>query len=249
MRVIAPFLPLPPENIHHQAMADFDWIGATRMMMDSVTRSCRCPVHVVTDVSVHLPLPALQYPTRHRRLMLWVLESYIKYIESTDFDQDTVVLDCDQLVYANLSQFFVPHADLGLLIRPTHKHRDTWKKLLNGVQFWSVRGKERLLDFFQRALVEAEGLSDDLIRWGADTAAIRNLIEPIQLGMQDRAGIRLNLMEYSRVLEALSEDDITRLRKGIAPRPLRAVMDFRYQRKLHMRQVYEMTVAKEVVCT
>lgn len=247
IRLVAPFLPLPAENDHHKALADFDWFGAIRMLSHSAEVACGVPVQVITDVDASLPVPCLRYPTSHRRLMLWVLEVCVRYLESDDFDRDTVVLDCDQLIYQDLAPFFRPNIDLGVLVRPTHKHKDTWKKVLNGVQFWSVRGKQRLGVFYREALARAERMSDNLITWGADTEALRSLLEPVSAGgLQHRFGARVEMIDYARVLEAFSQAQIDGLQQGTAPIPLRAVTDFRYRRKVWMRQAYEMTLAKAV---
>lgn len=249
LRLVAPFLPVPPESPHHQAMVDFDWMAAIRMLSHSAERACGVPVQVLTDHGAQLPVPSLTYATTHRRLMLWTLEVCLRYLESDDFDRDTVMLDCDQLVFEDLRRFFTPYVDLALLVRPTHKHQDTWKKVLNGVQFWSVRGKARLIPFYREALRRAEAMSEGLVTWGADTAAIRDLIEPVQLGLHERAGARVQLLNYDMVLEALSEDQIAQLARGVAPVPRRPVLDFRYKRKLHMAAVYALTVGRETaVC-
>jgi hypothetical protein len=242
LRLVAPFLRLPPQSDHHRALPAFDWLGAIRMMSDSAERCCGVPVQVITDSGADMPLPCVRYETSHRRLMLWVLEVSLRYLESDDFDRDTVALDCDQLIYQDLRPFFAVKADLGLLIRPTMKHRHTWKKLLNGVQFWAVAGKARLIPFYREALAKAEQMSDALIDWGADTAAVCELIEPVELGLIKRAGLTLNLMDYQRVLEALSEEQIKGLARGVTPRPMRAVLDFRYRRKAYMAEVYDLTI-------
>lgn len=246
LRLVAPFLPLPAESVHHQALPDFDWMAAIRMLSHSGEVSCGVPVQVITDVSADLPVACLKYRTTHRRLMLWTLEACLRYLESDDFDRNTVMLDCDQLVYQDLSRFFSANVDLGLLVRPTFKHRDTWKKLLNGVQFWSVRGKKRLVNFYREALFRAEDMSDNLIVWGADTAAIRDLIEPVELGLHTRAHVRVHMMDYNLVLQALSEEQIDALKDGIAPLFTRAICDLRYRRKRSMKQVYDLTIGSAV---
>ncbi len=247
IRLVAPFMPLPLENQHHKDLSGFDWFGAIRMLSHSAEIACGVPVQVLTDVGAELPVPSLRYETAHRRLMLWVLEACLRYLESDDFDRDTVALDCDQLIYGDLRPFFATNADLGILIRPTHKHKNTWKKVLNGVQFWSVRGKKRLVNFYRDALTRAEGLSEELITWGGDTEALRQLIEPVMVGVHDRGGARVHMMDYNLVLAALSQQQIDGLQKGLAPQPLRAVLDFRYRRKAWMRQTYDLTIGKAVL--
>jgi hypothetical protein len=244
IRLVAPFLPVPPENLHHKSLGDFDWMDSIRMLSHSAEVACGAPVQVLTAATAAMPLPCLRYETTHRRLMLWMLEVYVKYLESPDFDRDTVVLDCDQLIFRDLAPFFSNNVDLKLLVRSGAKHRHTWKKLLNGVQFWSLRGKARLIPFFREALQRAEQMPDNIIAWGADTAAIRDMLEPIAPGMVTRYGARVEMMEYSRVLEALSDDQIQAMESGIAPKPHRAVLDFRYMRKLYMERVYETTIGR-----
>lgn len=246
IRLVAPFLPLPLENAHHKDLSDFDWVEAIRMLSDSGERACGVPVQVLTDEGAQLPLAMLRYPTTHRRLMLWVLEVCVRYLESDDFDRDTVALDCDQLIYGDLSRFFSPNIDLGILIRPTHQDKDTWKKVLNGVQFWAVRGKKRLVAFYRDALARAERMHEDMVTWGADTQAIRELVEPVSLGVHMRGGARVQMIDYARVLAALSQEQIEGLQRGVAPRPHRAVLDFRYRRKVWMRQTFDMTIGKAV---
>jgi hypothetical protein len=248
IRLVAPFFPLPAQNAHHQALADFDWIDAIRMLSHSAEIACGVPVQVITDTSADLSLPALRYDTTHRLLMLWVLEACVRYLESDDFDRDTVCLDCDQLIFSDLARFFAPRMDLGILLRPMLARRDSWKKVINGVQFWSVRAKSKLAAFYRAALARAERMSGELQAWGADTQAIRELLEPIvAVGLVERMGLRVHLISDTRVSFPLTETQIDAMQVGIAPQSRHAVMDFRYRRKLHMRHVYEMTVLKQVV--
>lgn len=246
IRLVAPFLPLALENEHHQALSGFDWCDAIRMLSHSAQIACGQPVQVITDVTADLPLPALRYQTTHRRLMLWTLEACLRYLDSPDFDRDTVCLDCDQLIGQDVSRFFSPQADLGLLIRPHLRTRDTWKKVINGVQFWSVRAKSKLIAFYRAALARAEQMSEDLLQWGADTQALRELIEPVSIGLHERVGLRVHLIDDARVSRALTQEQIDAMQHGIAPRFTHAVMDFRYRRKQHMRRVYEMSVLAQV---
>lgn len=240
LRIVAPFRPFQPESVWHQHTHAFDWIDAIRMMRDSAIRVCRCPVHVLTDVDTVLPVETLQYVTTERRLMLWTLEVCLRYLDSDDFDRDTVMLDCDQLVFHDLSRWFTPRVDLGLLVRSEPKYAVEFP-LLNGVQFWARRGKDKLVAFFQRALDLARTLPEPLLVWGADTEAIQRLIAPIEVGIHRRAGLRVRLIESSDVLETFSSHQIQALHDGALPRPVRAVCDFRALRKRYMRPVYEAT--------
>lgn len=246
IRLVAPFLPLPAATSHHQALPEFDWMGAIRMLSHSAELSCGVPVQVITDRDADLPVSCLRYPTVHRRLMLWVLEVCVQYLDSDDFDRDTVCLDCDQLIHRDLARYFVAQVDLGILVRPRLLARDTWKKVINGVQFWAVRAKARLVAFYRAALARAERMTADLQHWGADTQAIRELLEPMATGLHRRLGMWVHLIDDATVSRPLSQDEIDGMRRGVAPRPTRAVTDFRYGRKRWMRQFYEMTVMTQV---
>lgn len=242
IRVIAPFRPFAPESVLHKGLSDFDWIDAIRMMRHSAELAGQCPVHVITDVDTDLPVPTLKYHTTHRRLMLWYVEVVLRYLESADFDRDTVMLDSDQLVYGNLAPWFTPGVDLGVLIRPTPKHTVMGQPVLNGVQFLAVKGRDCLVDFYRRMLDLAQTLPEDSLVWGADTEALRLMLEPLSLGLHERAGARVHMIDFSSVLEAMNTQQIQWLREGRMPRPARAVLDFRYRRKEFMRPVYEATI-------
>lgn len=240
IRLVAPFRPFMPENVLHQEIADFDWIEAIRMLSLSAEAACGVPVQVITDHDTTLPLQTLHYATTERRLMLWNLEVCLRYLESSDFDRDTVMLDSDQLIFEDLAPFFTYGVDLGLLVRPTMKHKDSWQKVLNGVQFWSVRAQSRLVAFYAEALRLAKAMPEDLQVWGADSEALRQLVEPFDLDLLiQRAGLTVQLIDYTRVLQALSETQIRHLHAGRWNRPTRAVLDFRWTRKQHMRPVFE----------
>jgi hypothetical protein len=142
LRIVAPFRPFPPESDLHKQMPDFDWIDAIRLLQASVEQSCpSATFHVITDADTDLPLPTLQYVTTRRRLMLWTLEACLRYLASDDFDRDTVMLDCDQLVYGDLSHLVSANVDLMVCIRPVEKQRKnpTAMPILNGVQVWRRR--------------------------------------------------------------------------------------------------------------
>lgn len=242
IRLVAPFLPLPASRAHHEGLAAFDWLDSIGMLSHSAELACGVPVQVITDVEADLPLPCLRYRTAHRRLMLWVLEVCACYLESDAFDRDTVCLDCDQLIHLDLAGAFVSRVDLGVLLRLRLQHRPTWKKVINGVQFWAVRAKVRLAAFYRAALAAAETMSDELIQWGADTEALRVLLEPMSLGLHQRHGLRAQMIDATRVSQPLSQQQIDGMARGQRPRPLAAVTDFRYRRKLFMRQFFEMAI-------
>lgn len=242
IRVIAPFRPFEPESELHQSLSDFNWIDALRMCIESAMYACGCPVHAVTDVDTHLPVPALRYSTLERRLMLWTLEACCCYLESDDFDRDTVMLDVDQIVAKDLAPFFPADADLCVLIRPTSKHSGG-EPLLNGVQFWAVAAKSRLSSFYRAVLDRARALPESDLRWGADTIALRQTLEPMAIGLHDRSGVTVRMIHAGTVLEAWNSDQRTALElRGELIGPTRPVVDFRWKRKTGMRAVYDALV-------
>lgn len=246
IRIVAPFRPFPPEAEHHELFADFDWMEAIRMMSASAARVCRCPVHVITDVDTTLPMPALHYVTTRRRLMLWYLEIAACYLESPDFDRDTVMLDSDQLVYLDLSRWFTPGVDLSLLLRRHLPKGDASSfPILNGVQFWSHRAKPRLARFFRHVLAIAETLSEEQLVWGADTTALVRVLAPLDIGLCQREEMTVRMLDAKDVLRVLSSSDIDAIHAGRAGSitARAAVLDFRYRRKPFMKPVFEATVA------
>lgn len=248
IRIVAPFRPLPLEGGVHLYIAEraFDWMAAIRMLVSSSERACGCPVHIITDVdTTTLPAPVLQYPTTHRRLMLWTVEACLRYLESDDFDRDTVMLDVDQLIYADLAPFMPRKADLGVLIRTHMKHSgtDQGNPFLNGVQFWPRRSRERLIAFYRTALAAAEALPEHEIVWGGDTLVLWRLLSPLAVGIQERAGLRVQMLDSEHVLESFSRMRLTRLQDTPPTwRPSRAVVDFRGRRKLLMQSCYTGTL-------
>ncbi|MEO8678158.1 MAG: hypothetical protein ABI665_03875 [Vicinamibacterales bacterium] len=249
IRIVAPFFPLPAEHEHHKALSDFDWITAIRMLFDSARRACgACPIHVITDVSADLPLPTLRYETQHRRLMLWYLEAAVCYLASDDFDRDTVMLDSDQLIYGDLSKWFEPDVDLGILARDLPPKDPTGFRILNGVQFWSHRGKARLAAFYRQALALAQTFSEDTIAWGADTRVLEQLLEPLDVGATvDRAGVRVHMIPAEDVLERVTKRQLHQMRAGGRIELTRDVSCFRNMRKLHMKDFYRATLGEMAV--
>jgi hypothetical protein len=248
IRLVAPFFPLPAENDHHKALSDFDWIGAIRMLFDSARRCCGAvPMHVITDASADLPLATLRYETTHRRLMLWYLEAAACYLASDDFDRDTVMLDSDQLIYGDLAKWFTPDMDLGVLTRDLPPKDPNGFRILNGVQFWAHRGKDRLTAFYQQALALAQTMSEETIAWGADTRALEGLLEPLEIGvLVERAGLRVRMIESADVVERVTKRQIWQLRCQHRIVPTHDVSCFRNMRKLHMKAFYQATVGEAV---
>jgi hypothetical protein len=253
LRLIAPFKPFAPESALHQAYADFDWIAQIQRLLYSGQVACAgADVRVVTDLTTDLPVPLLRYPTAQRRLMLWTLEALLRYVESPDFDRNTVALDCDQLIYRDLAPFFHAGVDLGVLIRPTGKHVEPGGfPLLNGVLFLQWHGRHQLPAFFARALDIAAGMPEDQLRWGADQEAVRLMLEPLELGIVQRSGLTVCMRHVDEVIETISQRHIDGIARGECPWPVRAVLDGRWRRKEFLAPAYEQTIrrrALEVAC-
>lgn len=244
IRIVVPFRPFEAESDLHKSLPDFDWIEALRMLMHSADVHGH-DARAITDVDTTLPVPTLTYTTTRRRLMLWTLEVCLRYIESPDFDRNTIMLDVDQLLFGRLDDVFSKSCDIGLLVRSGAKHTATkdGQPFLNGVQFWRAKSKRRLTAFYARALEIAESLPEDRLVWGADTDAIRALIEPVQLGLHQRAGLRIQMVEADQVLDTLTEAHIELLNNGLPVHTHgRPVLDFRWTRKRYMAAVYRASI-------
>lgn len=245
VRFVAPFRPMQAECEHHKALPNFDWIAAIRMMRASVERACRASVQVLTDVDTTLPFPMLRYDTTHRRLMLWYLEVCLAYLASDDFDRDTVMLDSDQLVFGDLTRWFEPSMDLGLLVRPQPPNDERGYCILNGVQWWAVQAKSKIIAFYRQALTIAESLPEHNLIWGADTIALQELLKPYAIGSTvERAGARVRMIFADSVLERCSRAQIHKIRDGQAPVVGRDVVDFRNHRKEFMADFYACTIGR-----
>jgi hypothetical protein len=215
MKVVSPFRPFPPESQAHQKLGPFDWVRALKMLRKSVRVSCRCETWALTDVDTDLPVPAHAFVTTRRRLMLWLLEVCGCYLASPAFDQDTVMISPDMLVVSDISGWFTG-ADLGLMARLGPKHAR--RPILNGIQFWSLAGRDRLIAFYRQALACAEALPDSLIAWGADTEPLIRLLSPLSPGISERNGMRVAMHDA----------------KALTP----VVWDFKYLRKQRMADVF-----------
>ncbi len=241
MRVVSPYRPFAPESQSHKLLRGFDWVDALRMLAISVARSNQCETLAITDVDTTLPVPALQFVTTERRLMLWMLEIALRYLESPAFDCDTVMVCPDTLVYGDLSPYF--RGDLGLIVRSAEKY--VKRPVLNSVQWWSVAAKDRLVPFFQEALAIAKTLDEHAIQWGADTIPLARLIAPIEVGLVARHGLSVHLIEMAGVMHSLSKLAASRVTQGMGL-PSIPICDFKYLRKQHMRAVFQATLGQQV---
>lgn len=241
LRFVAPFRPFPLEAPHHLDQPAFDWMRAIREMTASVHATHPgADVQVLTDVDTALPMPSLKYVTQTRRLMLWYLEVCACYLESADFDRDTIMLDSDQLIYGDLSPWLSSPTELGIMVRRPPKDGPGFP-ILNGVQFWPLRGKGKLGAFYRQALAIAEALPETDILWGADTVALERLLSPLTPGLVHRAGLRVRLIWSKDVIAALSGGQIRQLEAGKPIHPACAVLDFRNTRKPFMPVAFAAT--------
>lgn len=242
LRIVSPYRPFEPESQAHQILGPFDWVAALQMLRASVRRSCDCETVAITDVDTALPGPTFQYATTARRLMLWILDVARCYLESADFDRDTIMLSPDLLVFGDLR----PWMDAGyftVLMRTAYPDHP----ILNAVQFWPLRRKRLLTQFYDEAWAIAQTLPEGELRWGGDTEPLRQLLQPLTPGLVMRHGKPLaRLIESDEVLHAFSSGMASALAHGTVVRPLRPVLDFRYTRKRHMRAYYDATIGEAV---
>lgn len=238
MKIVAPYRPFAPESAAHLRLGPFDWIDALRMQRTTALRFCGCDTFALTDVDTDLDVPAYSYVTERRRLMLWILEVSLRYLESDDFDQDTVMVSPDILVMNDLRPWF--QADLGVVVRLDSKFAQSDRPLLNSVQWWSHKAKPLLVHFYEDALAIADGLSENEIRWGADTVPLVNLLSPLQLGHFKRAGMTVVGFSPHMVLGAYTSSMLRKAQGGFGVDRSVPLLDFKYMRKLNMREFFDL---------
>ncbi len=215
MKVVTPYRPFTPESGAHLKLGPFDWPAAVRMLRSSVRAKCRCETHLLTGLDCR-PIGATHaYRTDETRLMLWLLDVCLSYLRSDDFDDDTIMLSPDTLVTTNLSGWFV--ADLGLIVR-------------DGVQVWRRSAKEALVRFYARALELARLEPPSSIRWGADTAPLVALLDPLRCGPSHRCGLSVHGFPAALMFRPW--------RPELPNRAMAPVVDFKGVRKHHMADCY-----------
>lgn len=238
LRIVSPYRPFPAESPAHQLLGPFDWVAALTMLQASVERRGDRFL-ALTDAATVLPVPAVNLPTVSTRLMLWILEVSLRYLESDAFDQDSVMVSPDSLVMRDLRPYF--KGDLTLLVRSSD--RFSKRPILNAVQWWPVASKAKLIAFYRQALELAPTLPDTVITWGADSEALRRLVAPIALGVQARAGLQVSMVEARSVMESLTTSTIRRIEKGFPVQVTAPITDFKYLRKLHMSAYFNAVMA------
>lgn len=240
MKIVTPFRPFEPESIEHLRLGPFDWIGAIQMLRVSAAKFCQCETFVITDADHDVDGPAHYFETTERRLMLWILDVSLRYLDSEHFDQDTVMVSPDILVFGDLRPYFV--SDLGLVVRTSEKFKGTDRTVLNGVQWWRHASKKRLVSFFRRAMAIARDLPEARIVWGADTDPLIHLTAPL-IGGQRVTRSGLTFFGHERLMESLSSSAMNAIDRGASLQmPSFPLLDFKYHRKRYMRQVFNALV-------
>lgn len=235
LRIVSPYRPFAPESKCHRTIGPFDWVGALQMLSLSVDRAMGCETLAITDVDTDLPMPSLQFATTERRLMLWILEVALCYVRSTHFDRDTIMLSPDLLVFRDLRRWMTDRVVFLMRSRfPKHP-------LLNGVQFWPLVQKDRLIAFYEQALAIGRTLDEHWIRWGGDTEPLRRLLAPLAFGHVTRSGVSIRMVEADDILEAVSPG-----RMRSTAWPSKSIVDFRYIRKRQMRAYFTATLGRLV---
>lgn len=237
MIVVTPYRPQAAASESHRRLGPFDWIDAIRMLEASVRRSCRCPTVALSSAA--LPVSTFRYATESRHLMPWILEICLRYLESDDFRDDTVMISPDMLVFRDLSPWF--SADLGLLVRTAAKYRR--RPLLNGVQWWRHRAKARLVAFYREAWRRSLALPEALQVWGGDTEPLLALAPAVIDGEARVGALSIVGIPHEDVMQAMNHDEELALsRRQPIARPSKAVVDFRYLRKRAMRAYFDATI-------
>ncbi len=145
-----------------------------------------------------------------------------------------------------------PSADLVVCIRPNvvRTEKSDGLPLLNGVQVWMHRRKKALVAFYRQVLAAAEAMPEDRLVWGADTDALSQVLAPLTVGLHERAGLRVRMVDAHDVIEPFSALFADWIRRGVAFWPSKPVVDFRWKRKPSMRpmspvrsQSYHITLA------
>lgn len=240
MRIVTAYRPFRPESDVHQALGGgFDWVAALKMLSASARQASDLRVWALTDETTELPIPAFRYRSSETRLMLWILDVWIAYLDSPDFNDDTILLSPDMLVIDDLRRHVQP-ADLGILVRTSEKFTDSPMPILNGVQFWRCAAKAKLAAFYRAVYARAATLPETLIRWGADTQATVELLAPIHVGFSYWNDLKVYGYDADSILRPLRAVDVRRLDAGLSPKPMtEPILDFRSMRKDHMARYFE----------
>lgn len=220
-RQIEPYMPM-----HRELAGKFDWIEALKMLHASARMNARLEVFAITDQK--LSVPSYRYRTTEQLLMLWILEISALYLESKEFDQNTVFISPDSLVCGPLNAF--SDFDIGLVAR-RGKFREA-KSLMNGLQFWPIKARDKLVALYREALRIARTLEPKIQQWGADTMPLIQLLGPIVAGAYIRFGMRVKIFDPKALLLCSVQAGEMEGKGSIKPRC--RVVDFKFNRKLWM---------------
>lgn len=247
MKVVSPFRPFPPESREHLELGPFDWIEALRLMRASVRRACHCEAYALTDVDTDLPVPMIQVETTERRLMLWIVDVCLRYLESDAFDQDTLLLSPDVLCFSDVSGYF--RGDFSVVVRLEEKHAD-WP-LFSVAQWWPVRSRAALIALYRAVLERAKTLPESVIVWGADTEPLVHLLSPLTEGMVRRRvnghTLAVHMLPGRSMLRPLSSGAIASLEAGTPVKwPSVPLVECRSFRKRYMARYFAETIGKRV---
>lgn len=248
MIVVSPFRPFPPESREHRELGPFDWVAALRLLRASVRHTCRCETYALTDVDTDLAVPMIQVETTERRLMLWIVEACLRYLESDAFTEDTILLSPDVLVFQDLRGHF--RGDLTVVVRLEEKHAG-WP-LINVAQWWPRQSRAKLVAFYEAILERARTLPEAVITWGADTEPMAHLLAPLAEGFVERqvAGqtLRVQMLPARTCLRTMSSKAIEALQSDQAVKwPSVPIIDCRSFRKRHMAQYFAATLGQRGV--
>ena len=243
MKVVAPYQCFPVEA-HPESLAitTFDWCDALHMLDVSVraTYQGRVRVHALTDHETLVPVSAYRYQTQSTRLQVWLNEIRLAYLRSEDFDEDTILVSPDTLIVGDISQPFTTPMDLAMLVRPVKRFAGEWKSILNSIQWWRHASKKKLIAFYEQVIAIGQTLPEELQIWGGDTEPLRQLVEPMDLGIVRRAGLAVNMLRASDLFRSISSAEMANLvAGGRIDRPSLPILDFKYIRKPFMRPAFE----------
>ena len=238
MKIVAPYRPMVSYTSLHIECArhGFDWIESLKMLRASGLARAGIETYAISDVE--LPVPHYRYPSKEQSLMIWMLEVSLSYLESEDFDQDTVLLGADSIVLKPFDMF--GGFDIAITSRLPKFFANP---LMNGWQLWPIASKVGLIRLFRMALDIAHGLPDEEKAWGADTKPLIMLLGPIKPGDFIRSGMRVRIFPPP-MLMTLTISLMNKMRVGKKVAAGATTVDFKALAKLHMREYYEREFGK-----
>ena len=238
VRVVSPYRPFKPESESHIELGAFDWLGALAMLRASASYCGKAEVIALTDEKTKMKSPAFRYVPRCHRLMTWILDVSLAYIESDDFDRDTWFISPDMLLLKPLPRM---PAAVDLMVLAHNEHLP----IINHTQFWSYKAKDKLSDFFRMCLKRAEGLCEDQLRWGADTEPFINYLSPVPMdgGVEERCGLQVSFRPRREITFRVGPGALRKFTDWRdAPAP---IAEFTYRRKANMAEYFKEIFSKD----